>query len=96
MGCEMGNVKREELERLAKALLAPLGKNPYYLGERCIANLRELRQNLEAFSEREAEWVASWIGYLGDRETEEKIRGEPSNFKSIIVNRYAELKPYLG
>lgn len=91
----MGKSKKE-LERMAKALLAPQGKNPYYLGDRCICNLRELRQNLGAFSEGEAEWVASWIEYLGDGETAQKIRGEPSNLKSIVMNRYAELKPYFG
>lgn len=85
---------KKELVRLAKKLLAPQEKNPYYLGDKCVCNLRELRQNMDAFSEREAEWIAAWIEYLGDGETAQKIRGEPSNFKSVIINRYAELKTY--
>lgn len=87
---------RRELERLAKALLAPRGKNPYYLGERAIRNLKELRQSMDLFTEREAAWVADWLEYLGDRDTAQEIRGAPSDFKEIVAKRYAEIKPYLG
>jgi len=89
----MGKDKKE-LEHLAKALLAPEGKNPYCLGDKRICNLKELRQDIGEFTDKMARWVADWIEYLGDRETAQKIRDEPSNFKSIITNRYAELRPY--
>jgi len=87
---------QKELKRLAEKLLAPEDKEPYYLGEKCICNLRELRQNLDAFSEKEAPWAASWIEYLGDKETAQKIRREPSNFKTLVENRYAEIESYFG
>jgi hypothetical protein len=82
---------KKELEKLAKKLLAPEGKEPYYLGNRCVCNLRELHQNLYAFSEKEASQIASWIEYLGDKETAREIREVPSHFKLSITKRYAEL-----
>lgn len=85
-----------ELERLAKALLEPKDKNPYYLGDKCICNLRELRQNIGEFAEEMAPWLANWIEYLGDNDTAQKIRGAPSEFKTIVVKRYAEVRPYLA
>ena len=87
---------KEELERLAKALLAPKDKNPYCLGDKRICNLKELRQNMGEFTEEMAPWVADWIEYLGDRETAQEIKSKPSEFKAIVAKRYAEVMPYRG
>jgi hypothetical protein len=93
-------VETEELGKaeIASCLLRPAGKNPYYLfrGTDCIAlnNLAELKERIEMFMDNEAEWVASWIEYLGDKETADKIRASPSNFKSIIIERYEELSGF--
>ncbi|MBE0517198.1 MAG: hypothetical protein IBX41_07425 [Methanophagales archaeon] len=95
----------EELEteeqgkaEIASSLLKPAGKNPYYLfrGTDCIAlnNISELKERIDMLMENEAEWVASWIEYLGDKDTADKIRASPSNFKSIIIERYEELKGF--
>ena len=46
------------------------------------------------FMETEAEWVASWIEYLGDTETADKIRATPNEFKGIISARYEELSEF--
>jgi hypothetical protein len=83
---------------IASCLLRPAGKNPYYLfrGTDCIAinNLAELKDRIEMFLENEAEWVASWIEYLGDKETADTIRRTPGKFKSIISARYEELSGF--
>ena len=92
---EMEDVRKAEI---ASCLLRPAGKNPYYLlrGTDCIAlnNLAELKEKLDLFEEKEAEWVAAWIEYLGDKETADKIRASPSNFKSIVIERYEELRGF--
>jgi len=92
---ELEDVKKAEI---ASYLLRPAGKNPYYLlrGTDCIVinNLAELKEKLDLFEEKEAEWVAAWIEYLGDKETADKIRASPSNFKSIIIERYKELSAF--
>jgi len=91
-------VEMEEQRKaeIASCLLRPAGKNPYYLlrGTDCIAinNLAELKDRIDLFMENEAEWVAAWIEYLGDKDTADKIRASPSNFKSIIIERYEELR----
>ncbi len=81
-----------ELLETAKNLLKPTGKNPYYHEDRVISNFEELKESLAEFTENEALWVASWIEYLGDAETAQKIYVEPSKFKEIIMNRYYEIK----
>jgi len=87
--------KREELRRIAELLLKPESKNPYYLGDLAIRNLRELVENLDKFGEREREWIANWIEYLGDGETAEKIRQFPEEFKDILNARYNEVRRYV-
>jgi len=86
----------ERRAEVASSLLRPVGKNPYYLhiGTDCIAlnNLAELHDRIDMFREDEAKWVASWIEYLGDTETADKIRAAPSEFKIIICARYQELR----
>jgi hypothetical protein len=83
---------------IASCLLRPAGKNPYYLcrGTDWIAinNLAELKDRIDMFMEDEAEWVASWIEYLGDIETADKIRATPNEFKGIISARYEELSGF--
>lgn len=86
--------KRARLGEIAKNLFEATGKNPYYRGNKIISNFEELKGNLTEFTESEAPWVASWIEYLGDAETAQKIRTEPSKFKEIIANRYYELRPH--
>ena len=83
-----------EFTAIAKKLFKAEDKNPYYLGEQAIKNFEELRGSLDKFTESEAEWVASWIEYLGDAKTAAEIRQSPNRFKEIIANRYNELKPY--
>jgi len=91
-------VEQEEVRRaeVACCLLRSVGKKPYYLlrGTDCIAlnNLAELHDRIDLFMEDEAEWVASWIEYLGDTETADKIRAAPAEFKIIICARYQELR----
>jgi len=76
-------VEQEEVRRakVASCLLSPVGKNPYFLfrDTDCIAinDLAELHDRIGLFMEDEAEWVASWIAYLGDTETADKIRATP-------------------
>lgn len=90
---EMGEERRAEV---ASCLLRPAGKNPYFLfrDTDCIAinDLAELHDQIDLFLEFEAEWVASWIEYLGDTETADKIRATPNEFKIIICARYQELR----
>jgi len=92
---EMAKERRAEI---ASCLLRPAGKNPYYLcrGTDCIAinNLAELKDRIDMFMETEAEWVASWIEYLGYTETADKIRATPNEFKGIISSRYEELSEF--
>ncbi len=84
--------KKADLTKLATTLFEPEGKNPYYLREgKAIRNLNELKENLEYFSDKEAQWLASWIEYLGDKETAARIRAAPDAFKGIISERHAEL-----
>jgi hypothetical protein len=92
--------EEKELSRaeIATCLFQPAGKNPYYLfrGTDCIAinDLSELKDSLDVFMENEAEWVASWIEYLGDKETADMIRERPNEFKRIIIERYEELSGF--
>ena len=97
------NNKKAELSRLATSLFDPAGKNPYYLnrsssGDMTIAikNLSALRDNLDAFNEEEAPWLAMWIEYLGDKETAERIRETPGEFKKIIAERHEELQEFFS
>ncbi|MDI6886719.1 MAG: hypothetical protein QMD22_10365 [archaeon] len=93
-------VEEKEARRaeIATCLFTPTDKNPYYLfrGTECIGinNLTELKDRIDMFMEDEAEWVASWIEYMGDKDTADKIRASPGNFKSIIIERYEELKGF--
>ena len=86
--------KGGELGQIAAKLFSPVGKNPYYRGEKAIRNFRELKNNLNEFTEKEAQWVASWIEYLGDKNTAARIRQTPSRFREIIIARFNELLPY--
>ncbi|MDI6886225.1 MAG: hypothetical protein QMD22_07800 [archaeon] len=92
---EMEEARKAEI---AISLLTPAGKNPYSLirGTDCfpISNLSELKDRLDMFMENEAEWVASWIEYLGDKKTADKIRETPNEFKRIISARYEELSGF--
>jgi hypothetical protein len=78
----------------AQELLSPKDKNPYMLNGRPLNNLKELVDNLVAFTGNEARWVASWLEYLGDSEVAERIRKKPGEFKKIVDERYHELKKY--
>jgi len=89
-----GRIIGENLEGMAKLVFVARDKNPYYLGDKPIKNLEELKQNLDSFSEREADWVAAWIEYLGDSKTAQKIRTSKGNFKKVIMDRYNQLKIY--
>lgn len=86
--------EKAELAGIAAKLFSPVGKNPYYRGEKAIRNLRELKESLNEFTEKEAQWVASWVEYLGDIKTATKIRQTPSRFREIITARFNELRPY--
>ena len=87
--------RRAGLVEIAKNLFKATGKDPYHREDKVISNFEELREGLAEFTESEAPWVASWIEYLGDAETAQKIRAEPSRFKEIITDRYYELKALL-
>jgi len=78
--------------KIAKQLLSGDGKNPYYYGGITIQNFEELQDHLKNFSEHEVGWLADWIDYLGDNRTAVKIRETPTEFKTIINERYLELK----
>ncbi len=86
--------ERVELSRMAAKLFAPVGKNPYFLGEKAIKNFRELVRSLSDFTEKEARWVALWIDYLGDKKTATEISQTPTRFREIITTRFNELQPY--
>jgi hypothetical protein len=87
-------LSKEELAGVAAKLFSPVGKNPYYRGGKAIRNFRELKDSLNEFTENEAQWVASWIEYLGDTNTAARIRQTPNRFGEIIKNRFNELLPY--
>jgi len=78
--------------KIAKQLLSGNGKNPYYYGGITIQNFEELQDHLKNFPEHEVGWLADWIDYLGDNRTAVKIRETPTEFKTIINERYLELK----
>jgi hypothetical protein len=82
----------KDMAAIAKAVLTGEGKNPYYYRDVSIQNFHELLDYLQQFSEHEAGWLADWIDYLGDNQTAVRIRDTPSEFKTIIDNRYQELK----
>ncbi|MEK6978230.1 MAG: hypothetical protein AABX40_07525 [Candidatus Hydrothermarchaeota archaeon] len=86
--------EREDLYNLAKLMFDPAGKEPYYLGSGAIRNLEELKVSLDSFTPEMAEWVASWVEYLGDRKTAEDIRRAKGEFKRIIEKRYTVLRKY--
>jgi hypothetical protein len=87
-------VHGQELRVIAVNLFSPVGKNPYYRGEKTITNFKELNAGLNEFTENEAQWVASWIEYLGDAITATRIRQTPDRFREIIKIRFNELLPY--
>lgn len=91
-------LKRKALSRLANSLFLPDGKNPYFLNKGIaritINNLPELRENLDMFTEEDALWLASWLEYIGDKETATKIRETPGEFKEIIEERHDELREF--
>jgi len=91
---------KAELSKLAANLFNPVGKNPYYLnrgnGSIAIKNFADLRDNLDAFTEEEAPWLASWTEYLGDKETAARIRETPGEFKEIIIERYGEVQEFFS
>ncbi|MBE0517519.1 MAG: hypothetical protein IBX41_09095 [Methanophagales archaeon] len=87
-------MEEQRKAEIAISLLTPAGKNPYYLfrGTDCIAinNISELKDRIDLLTGNEADWVASWIDYLGDKETADMIRERPNEFKRIIIERYEE------
>lgn len=89
-------IKREEndLLRTAKMMFQPAGKEPYWKSGKAIRNFQELVDNLNYFNEGEAAWVASWIDYLGDRETAQRIKSSARDFKNVIQNRYGQLRKF--
>jgi hypothetical protein len=88
--------KVEEEEGKKERIVARTNKNPYYLNRgsgsgdvaTAINNLPELRDNLDAFTDEEAYRMASWIEHLGDKETADRIRETPGEFREIIAERY--------
>jgi hypothetical protein len=86
------NTSSKNIAEIAQVVLTGEGKNPYYYRDVSIQNFHQLLDYLQQFSEHEAGWLADWIDYLGDNQTAEKIRETPSEFKTIIDNRYQELK----
>ncbi len=92
----MPSVKKggNNLSKTAEKLFNPDGKEPYYLEGKPIKNLQDLIEHLGAFSEEEANWIASWIEYLGDEKTAKRIRKSTGNFKDILRKRHAKLMKY--
>jgi len=80
-----------KLDTIAKKMFEPVKKEPYYLNSQAIRNFQELMENLGAFTNEEANWVASWIEYLGDGQTAKKIRNSTDGFKDILRKRHAQL-----
>lgn len=85
---------QKSLKGLARVMFKPRDKKPYIFNGKPLKNLQDLKDYLVAFTGKEALWVASWLEYLGDRETAERIRKKPKDFKSAVMKRYKELKPY--
>ncbi|MBU2559564.1 hypothetical protein KKA03_01560 [archaeon] len=85
----------DDIGDIARKLLENADKDAYYLRDKAIRNLGELKDNLHEFTEHEAQWVADWIEYLGDNKTAAKIRKIPSDFEKTIVDRYEELKKFV-
>ncbi len=83
-----------KLGKIAKRMFEPVEKEPYYLGDKPIRNFQEFMENLGAFTEEEANWVASWIEYLGDEKTAKKIRKSTGKFKEILRKRHVKLLEY--
>jgi hypothetical protein len=86
--------KKEACQKLSANLFEPAGKNPYYHNTHSIRNLAELMERLDAFTNDEAHWLASWIEYLGDNKSAAWIRARPEKFKEIIRDRYNELNEF--
>lgn len=84
---------------IAACVFSPVEKNPYYLrrGATCvtIVDFSDLKENIDQFVEAEAGWLAAWIEYLGDKETANKIREIPGDFRKIALARYNELCNFL-
>lgn len=89
-----GTKKKEDLPGISRKLFEAAGKEAYYLGDLAIHNLEDLRNHIDQFTEKEAQWLASWIEYLGDPKTAEKIRGALPDFKAIIEKRHNQLKKH--
>lgn len=86
--------KKRNLRALARKMFEPTGKEPYYLGSKALRNLAELNDNLGDFTEREAEWLAAWLGYLGDAKTASRIRKRPKELSRVVSARCSELEKY--
>ncbi len=86
--------KKGALHALASKMFEPIEKEPYYLEGKAFGNLAELNDNLGDFTEREAEWLAAWLKYLGDAKTASRIRKRPGEFSRIISARHAELEKH--
>lgn len=89
-----GAVKKEDKKSLAKRLFEAAGKEAYYLGDLAIHNLEELRGHLEEFTEKEADWLASWLEYLGDPKMARDIRNNKGEFKDIVKKRHTQLRKH--
>ncbi|MBN1455552.1 MAG: hypothetical protein JW945_04810 [Methanomicrobia archaeon] len=89
----------EQKAVIATCVFRPVDKNPYYLhrGAQCvtITDFSDLRENIDQFVEAEAGWLASWIEYLGDKETANKLRETPVEVRRIVIARYNELCDFL-
>jgi len=90
--------EEEQKAVIAACVFSPVEKNPYYLvrGAECVAieNFLDLEDQIDLFVEAEAGWLASWIEYLGDKGTANKIREMPGEFRKIVNARYKELRDF--
>jgi hypothetical protein len=90
--------EEEEKAVIAACVFRPSEKNPYYVlrgAERvAIGNFSDLKDKIDLFVEAEAGWLASWIEYLGDKATANKIREMPREFRKIVIERYNELRDF--
>ena len=90
--------KKQELYRLATALFTPREKRPFLFnnGSRTvrITNLEELCENLDRCPVEDSLRLASWIEYLGDEQTAQRLRETPAGFRKIITGRYEELREF--
>jgi len=84
----------KEMAALAKAMLHPAGKNPYYLNGKALYNMQDLVNNLDDFTGNEGAWVAEWLNYLGDEDVATRIQTWPDDFKQIVIARCNKLKEY--